>query len=303
MSKNARRAEARERARIAREAARRRERRHAVLVRSGIIAGVLAVVTVVSLVLVGTMRPAGPGPRNMASDGIVIGEGLVAAPTPALAAGARPSPAPKPSPAHTPSPAPTPSTSPKPAGAPDSPADIRVYLDYLCPLCGQFEKENGDYLRELVDSGAATIDYHPVAILDRASLGSKYSTRSAAAAACVADLSPNSFFDVNSALFAKQPAEGTSGLSNAELAKAVTGVKGVDDKATIDDCIHDQRFAPFVTESTKRALTEKLPGTTAKKLTGTPTVFVDGKQFDSSKQTFREFMTSALGEHGAAPQE
>jgi hypothetical protein len=43
--------------------------------------GVIALVTVL---IISSLRPPGPGPANMQSDGIKIGEGLVAERTPAL---------------------------------------------------------------------------------------------------------------------------------------------------------------------------------------------------------------------------
>jgi protein-disulfide isomerase len=92
------------------------------------------------------------------------------------------------------------------------PDKVSTWVDFMCPYCGQFEKTNGDQIKEWVTSGAATVEIHPIAILTTRSNGTKYSERSANAAACVADRSPDSFFDFNSLLFANQPAEGTDGL-------------------------------------------------------------------------------------------
>ncbi|AMM19211.1 hypothetical protein AX769_02515 [Frondihabitans sp. PAMC 28766] len=274
-TKNQRRAAARERARKAMAEAKRRERRTTILVRSGFVTGIVVVLAVIALVVVSGIKPSGPGPRNMASDGIVIGKSLVAERTGALEAGEKPV--------------------PTPTKRSSATADIRLYTDFQCPACGAFEKENGDYIQDLVEKGAATAELHPVAILDRASLGSKYSTRSASAAACVADLSPDSFFDFDKALFARQPAENTRGLSNDEIMTVAHGVKGLKNAKKIDTCIDDQRFASWVTDATKRALAGPLPGTDVKKLEVTPTVTVNGAQFDGTKQTFTEFVATQLG--------
>jgi protein-disulfide isomerase len=231
---------------------------------------------VIALIVVSDIKPAGPGPRNMASDGIEIGKGLVAARTPALAAGKTPKP-----------------TSTRNSSAT---ADIRLYTDFLCPACGSFEKQNGDYIEDLVKKGAATVELHPVAILDRLSLGTEYATRSAAAAACVADYAPDSYFEFSKALFARQPAENTKGLPNSELVDVAKGIKGVTNKTKIASCIDHQRFDGWATAATKRALAGPLPGTDVKKLEVTPTVIVNGKAFDSSKQTFKEFMAAQLGD-------
>jgi protein-disulfide isomerase len=255
-------------------AADRRERRSRILVRSGVAAFVLAVLGVVALVVASGITPAGPGPRNMAGDGIEVGTGLAAVRTPPLAAGETPKPAPTRTSAAT--------------------ADIRLYTDFLCPACGAFEKENGAYLEDLVEKGAATVELHPVAILDRLSLGTKYSTRSTAAAACVADYSPDSFFAFSRALFSRQPPENSEGLTNGEIIGVAKGITGLENAAKVAGCIDDQRFAGWVAEATRRALTGPLPGTDDE-LKVTPTVIVNGKQFDASKQTFTEFVAARLG--------
>ncbi|GAA4678712.1 DsbA family protein [Frondihabitans cladoniiphilus] len=281
MSNNSRRQEARERARLARIAAQRRERRVTVLLRSSIVVGVLAVLTVVTLVIMAGVKPAGPGPRNLA-DGIIIGEGSKAVRTAALSAGEEPS-------------------ALVGVGGGSGPATIKLFVDYQCPGCGALEKENADYLAGLVESGAATLEYHPVAILDRMSLGARYSSRAANAAACVADLSPDAFPAVTAALFAAQPEEGTRGPDDAELAKTVTAVKGLQKKAEIRSCIDDQRFGGWVKEATDRALAQGAPGTDLDKLSQTPTVVVNGKVFDASKGvTFQAFVASVVGDAAKA---
>lgn len=277
-SKNQRRAEARERARLAMAKARRDERRSRLLVRGGVVAGIVAILVVVALVVVSGIKPAVPGPRNMASDGIVIGKGLVAAKTAAVRAGGEPV--------------------PTKTDESDATVDIRLYTDFLCPACGAFEKQNGAFIEGLVEKGAATVELHPVAILDRASQGTEYSTRSTAAAACVADLSPDSSFDFAKALFAHQPAENTEGLSNAAMKSIAHSLKGLRSAKKIDTCIDDQRFAAWALDATERALAGPLPGSDIDKLASTPTVIVDGKVFDSEKQTFTEFVTSQLAKQG-----
>lgn len=270
---------ARERAREARAAIKRRERRSKVLVRSSILVGLVGVVSVVALVLVTSVTPAGPGPRNMVSDGIAIGKDFTAVRTAAREVTEQPVP-----------------TDTKKSTAT---ADIRLYADFHCPDCKAFDEENGDYLAGLVKSGAATLEFHPIAIVDRLSSGSKYSTRSAAAAGCVADLSPNSYFAANALLMSKQPATGTPGYSNAELATMLSGIDGLENSAEVTRCVDDQRFASWVADATKRVTRGDIPGTDIGQFQGTPTVTVNGLQFDASQSSFKEFVTAALGHQGA----
>ena len=112
-------------------------------------------------------------------------------------------------------------------------ANIVMYIDYLCPFCGQFEATNSESMRTMVESGAATLEVHPIAILTNKSAGTQYSLRAANAAACVADSSPDSFFDYNAILFENQPEEGSTGLTNDELkslAEEVGRQQPVDDR-------------------------------------------------------------------------
>ena len=285
-TKNERRRQARERAREARESARRREHRAKFLIRSGIVIAVVGVATVVALAVATSVRPPGPGPRNMAGDGVRISTGLHAERSPARAVDAPPV-----------SPPTTPTTPGK-----GEPLEIRVYLDFLCPACGAFEKTNGDYLERLARSGRAVIDYHALSILDQASARSRYSTRSAAAAACVADLEPDSFFVAVRALFGAQPAEGTTGPDNRALASTLVGATAVIDDSgaahasRLTTCIVDGTFTDWVGASTERALRGPLPGTDVERVTATPTVVIDGTIFAPGDGSLESRLVDRYGE-------
>lgn len=278
-TRNERREAAREKARVLREQQRKRERRNRALLVTGITVVVALIAVVIIAIVVQNTRPAGPGPANMASDGIVLtaGEdgGIVAVETPALAAGEDPTPS-----------------------VPDDSgevANIVMYVDYLCPFCGQFEATNSESMRTMVESGAATLEVHPIAILTNKSAGTQYSLRAANAAACVADSSPESFFDFNAILFQNQPEEGTSGLTNDEL-KALAGEVGVSNGSAIDSCIDDVQFKSWVQDATNRALTEPVPNTDPElaSITGTPTVLVNGQQYGGSLEDPQEFQAFVL---------
>ena len=83
LTKNERRAQAREQARAMQEQRRRRERVRRGLTIGGIVLAAVAIVAIVAVVIVNSIRPPGPGPANMASNGIVIGQDFVAERTPA----------------------------------------------------------------------------------------------------------------------------------------------------------------------------------------------------------------------------
>lgn len=277
-SKNQRRDAAREKARVLREEQKKRERRNKAFLQAGIAVAVVAVIAIVALIIVQSVKPAGPGPKNMASDGVVFGEGLKVVTTPAVAAGGSPV-----------------ATKPDQTG---NVANIRVYLDYLCPYCGQFEATNADQMKSWVTSGAATVEVHPIALLEGKSLGTKYSMRAANAAACVANYSPSDFWTFNSAMFTAQPQEGTAGLSDDEIVKVVKDA-GVGAMSKIEPCITDTTFKAWVNASTNRALTESIPNSDLKSISGTPTVLVNGKQYKGSltdPKEFSSFVIQAAGD-------
>jgi protein-disulfide isomerase len=166
----------------------------------------------------------------------------------------------------------------KPAGATadgaltvgDSDARVRleVFVDYMCPFCGRFEHANGGEMVRLVRDGTVRLELHPLSFLDKASAGSEYSTRAANAVATVADRAPDQLLAFHKALFDRQPAEGTSGLSDAEIA-ALARDAGVPDPVV--DAFAGRHFVPWVAASTTAAFDGGI--------SGTPTVRINGTAF------------------------
>jgi protein-disulfide isomerase len=52
-------------------------------------------------------------------------------------------------------------------GAASAPHKIVIYEDFLCPICGEFEKAGNDQMVELADQGKAQIEYRPFVLLAR----------------------------------------------------------------------------------------------------------------------------------------
>ena len=257
------RTDARDHARRLRDTEDRQDRRRRLLWRGGIGIGLLAVVTIVAVVTVAAVRPAAAGPQNMASDGVLLGAdatGVIAASTLALAADEDPI-----------------ATDPTTLA---NLVNITMYVDYLCPYCGQFDAANAAQITSWITAGNATVEIHPISIMDSASGGTSYSTRAANAAACVADSTPNAFLAVNTALFAAQPQEQTTGLTDAELL-AVLSEAGVQSEA-VTECVTGQKFAAWVGDATIRALSGPLPNADVDTVTATPTVLVNGVSYDGA---------------------
>lgn len=277
VTKNARREAAREKARELREEQKKKDRRSKLYLQGGIILGVLAFVAIVAIVVVTTVTPPGPGPLNMRSDGIRLQQGAVAIQTPARASGE----------------APIPSKRDTTPGA----IDMQIYVDYMCPFCGQFEATNGAYITGMLENGGATVEIHPIAILDPNSQGTKYSTRAANAAACIANYSPNEFYAFHNLLFANQPQEQTPGLTDDQLI-ALTKQAQVKKAGTIATCIRNQQFKAWVKDATARVRADGIPNSDIREFKGTPTVVVNGIKYTgpgNDAEAFKTFVIHTAG--------
>jgi protein-disulfide isomerase len=150
------------------------------------------------------------------------------------------------------------------------PVQIDVYEDFICPACGQFEQQTGGTIDQLVAEGKATVVYHPLAILDRAST-TDYSTRSSAASGAAAE--GGKFREYAKALFAQQPAEGSAGLSDDQLIQIGRSV-GLGD--AFAQAVRDGKYKPWTAHVTDEASGDGV--------TGTPTVRVGGKDVQPTTQ-------------------
>jgi protein-disulfide isomerase len=159
------------------------------------------------------------------------------------------------------------------------PKTVDVYLDFMCPHCKAFEDAAGPTLNQAVASNKIKLVDHPVAFLDNAST-TRYSTRSAAASACASDA--GKLTEYTQQLYANQPAEGSAGLPDDQLIN-LGHQAGISDSG-FDTCVRDGKYKSWVQHVTDAAV--------SRGVTGTPTVFVDGKQVDATNLAA---ITAAVG--------
>lgn len=146
---------------------------------------------------------------------------------------------------------------------------VDVFVDFQCPVCKSFEEQFGPQLEKAAEDGKITLAYHPIAILDRFSQGTEYSSRSANAAVCVAESDPDKYLDFAQTLFDNQPQENTAGLDNAQLAEYAKQV-GADKAAS---CITDETYKKFGVAQAKKH-----------EVQGTPTVDINGQRLNLQDQ-------------------
>jgi protein-disulfide isomerase len=226
--------------------------------------------------------------RILAAGGGLVIVGLLIAIVVSLVNAAGPEPTPEAADKPFAAPANATSTGAIPIGNAAAPVTVAIYLDYMCPFCGRFERANSGELDRLVADGTIRIDLHVLSFLDRTSNGTRYSTRAANAIATVADRAPDKLLAFNSALFAGQPEEGSAGLSDDEIARLAS------DAGVPQDVVNEfgaGRFEPWVAKITDDAF--------GSGITGTPTVKIDGKVFPGDLYTagpLTEAITAAKGQ-------
>lgn len=291
MTKNERREAAREQAKAAREAQLKKEKRNRLILQGSIVLGVLAVIAVVALIVTQIVKPAGPGPENMASGGVVFeGENFDVRSTPSIADGEQ--------------------LVAQQVDRDTVPLDVVVYVDYLCPHCGQFEQEAGAMLEQWVGSGQATLQIYPVVFQDNLSKGTRYSTRAANALGCVVEKQPDAAWDFHALLLDPniQPAQNSTGLPNDRLIELAEEA-GATMNTELRQCISNVPFADFFAKTNRLAFTGPLLGLEPdavlanasdpegdQHINGTPTVIVNGQQAPTSAVELEQHMLKLFAE-------
>ncbi|GAA0489894.1 membrane protein [Paractinoplanes deccanensis] len=152
------------------------------------------------------------------------------------------------------------------------PVTVDLYEDFMCPICNEFEQQTGSTIDKMVTDKRITVRYHPVAILDEASNGTKYSTRSAGAAAAAAQ--DGKFTEYHKVLYANQPEEGSDGLTDAKLIELG---KSVGLGTTFEAAVNDKTYDNWATKVTETFA--------SRGYNGTPTIVVNGKQVEGPNNT------------------
>jgi protein-disulfide isomerase len=145
------------------------------------------------------------------------------------------------------------------------PVTVDLYEDFMCPICHEFETQAGTTIQQLVSENKVTVRYHPVAILDGYSSGTEYSTRAAGAVAAAAQ--DGKFLAYHDVLYRNQPAENSTGLTNAKLIELGKSV-GLT-SSTFADAVNGKTYSGWAGKVTDTV--------SARGFIGTPTVLVAGK--------------------------
>lgn len=154
---------------------------------------------------------------------------------------------------------------------------VDVHIDFLCPPCRTFWEVNGEDVISAALSSEVTLRVHPRPMLDSSSQPEGYSGRAANASVCAYAEKSEWWFPAANTLFENQPE--AVGLTDEELIDLITEAEIGGDVA---DCITDGTYLAWLEQVVEADALE----TTA----GTPTVLIDGEQFEGGL-----FTEGALG--------
>ena len=182
---------------------------------------------------------------------------------------------------------------------------VAIYMDFLCPGCGNLHRQLDEDLQKMVDAGQINLDLHFMAFMDKWSTDD-YSSRAANAAIYLAehDSDPSHLITFLEKMYAEdfQPEESSNykSVSDDQIKEQMiaSGVsEDVADKAFGRD--YQDWLDAIDTYTPKRSELWNTSGTYKDSMT-TPTVTINGKfwdmnQLSTAQETIEEGLLEAIG--------
>lgn len=157
-------------------------------------------------------------------------------------------------------------------GPDDAANKVIIYEDFLCPFCGELEKQTRDDLARLAADGKVQVEYRPFDLLSQ--IGD-YPIRAASAFSVVLEKSgPEVAKKFHDLLYEHQPSEQDPGsVTNDDLVDLA--VEAGATESDVKEAILGVSNKAWVTEATAEAQKAGV--------TGTPTILLNGKVFDDGR--------------------
>ena len=167
-----------------------------------------------------------------------------------------------------------------PAGKPV----VEVFEDFQCPACQQFEAQYGEAMQSWAQAGDIGLTYRIMTFLDK-NLQTDHSLRAANAFGC--SITAGEGLPYHNTVYANQPANEGDGWTDEQLKQFGTdaGITG-EAKTTFDKCVDDGEYNGWAGLSNQAAFDDKV--------TGTPTVTVNGQKVDDAALANEEALREAL---------
>lgn len=157
---------------------------------------------------------------------------------------------------------------------------VVIYEDFQCPYCRQLEDQTRDFLHENAASGKVQVEYRPIDLLQ-----STYGERGMNAfAAVLAHSTPKAALKLHDLLYENQPYESQSGsVSESDILGFVKKAGG--DNDAVETALKTQDAAFFAAAAQVMQ---------TKGITGTPTVYVNGKAVTGSVSQIAKAIEDAV---------
>lgn len=153
-------------------------------------------------------------------------------------------------------------------GDEDAPREVVIYEDFLCPFCGELERQTSEDLARLAADGKVYVEYRPFDLLSN-SFGDYPIRATNAFAVVLEEEGPEVALAFHDLLFEEQPEEGGPYPSDDDLVDLA--VQAGADEDTVRPGIEDLAQQDWVESATQEAVDAGV--------SGTPTVLLDGQQY------------------------
>jgi protein-disulfide isomerase len=168
-------------------------------------------------------------------------------------------------------------------GDPNAPVKVDVYEDYRCSACLYYSQTVEPLvIKNYVETGKVYYTYHSFIVIDGGD-GSDASYRSANAVLCASE--QGHFWDYHDTLYANQTSEDASLFTDARLVTMAQNLKL--DMTAFNSCYQAKKYASLVQADIAQG------GKLA--ISGTPSIFVNGKFISDFQQTAHAIDTALAG--------
>ncbi|MCW2860759.1 MAG: oxidoreductase [Actinoallomurus sp.] len=146
---------------------------------------------------------------------------------------------------------------------------LELFEDFQCPICHEFENSSGSTIKRLAAEGKVNVLYYPFWLFKQQTDPIRGNSQRAANAALCAPA--DKWIPYHDAIYKHQPAEGSKGFSNKDL---IGWAKDLGfDTPQFEQCVNGNQKQSQIDSMTNYA-------EQARKVTGTPTVFLNGQSLD-----------------------
>jgi protein-disulfide isomerase len=150
-------------------------------------------------------------------------------------------------------------------GDDSAPHSVVIYEDFVCPYCGELEKQTHEKLATLADDGKVQVTYRPFRLLSPDYTEEALEVFTATQHTAGNDVAKK----LHDELYADQPSESGPFPSQSDLVKLA--VEAGADESKVQDAIDSGDAKKWAEESTQAAQDSGVQST--------PTVLLDGKEF------------------------